>query len=121
MYFVPGNSDISYKDGRVYNGLQSLFSIKDIFNFPNLSFAFVHQNSEYLQFTVSYNGLNLGTLFLRWKSRIPAEQGSGDTSNTYTIESLRSTLSTKLAWSNKSSYEMPSLVLYTTGEETIYV
>lgn len=121
LYFVPNNSDITYKDGRVYNGTQSLFSLKDIFSFPNLSFAFVHQNSEYLQFLVTYNGVSLGTVYLRWKSRLPAEQGSENTSNTYTLESLRSTLSTKLAWSNKSSYETPSLILYTTGEETTYV
>lgn len=105
----------------MYNGAQSLFSIKDIFSFPNLSFAFIHQNGSYLQFLVTYNGVSLGTVYLRWKSRVPAEQGSTNTSNTFTLEPLRSTLSTKLAWNNKSSYETPSLVLYTTGEETIYV
>lgn len=121
MYFVPNNNDITYKDSRVYNGSQLLFSLKDIFTFPNLSFAFVHQNSEYLQFLVSYNGLSLGTLHIRWKSRVPVEQGSEDTSGTYTLSSLRSTLSTKLSWSNKSSYETPSLVLYNTDEEITYV
>jgi hypothetical protein len=95
--------------------------LRDIFTFPNLSFAFVHQNSEYLQFLVAYNGLSLGTLYIRWKSRVPVEQGSVDTSSTYTLSSLRSTFSTKLSWSNKSSHETPSLILYSAGEETTYV
>ncbi len=121
MYFVPDNSEITYKDGKVFRNNQQLFLLRDIFTFPNLSFGFIHQTGENLQFTVSYNGAPLGILSLRWKSRVPVEQGGVQTSNTFTLEPLRSTLSTKLAWSNRSSYETPSLIAYNTSESTSYL
>lgn len=43
MYFIPGNSDTTYQNGGVYRGNQKLFSLAEIFTFPNLSFAFIHQ------------------------------------------------------------------------------
>jgi hypothetical protein len=96
----------------VYKSNQKLFNLSDIFSFPNLSFAFIHQSSESLQFVVIYNNTSLGTLSLRWKSRVPSEVGSTD-ADTFILESFQSTSLTKLAWSSLSSFDTPSLILYT--------
>lgn len=121
MYFTPGSTDITYKDGIVSRGTQKLFSLAEIFTFPNLSFAFVHQLGDNLQFSVSYNGLPLGILSLRWKSRVPAEISSANTSGTYTLETLQSSLLSKLAWSSMSSYETPSLIVYSPDYTSSYL
>lgn len=118
LYFTSARSDIIYRDGVVYNGTQKLFSLSEIFTFPNLSFAFVHQKGENLQFSVSYNGQALGTLSLRWKSRVPSEKLGTDTPDTFIVESLKSTILTRLAWTDKSSYETPALVLYNSGGDS---
>lgn len=110
--FSPASNDISYQDGFVFRNSQKLFSVADVFSYPNLSFAFIHQDSKNLQFALSFNGLYLGVLSLQWKSHVPAQGQIISNLQTITVESLRSTLLTKLAWSNMSSYETPSLLVY---------
>lgn len=111
MSFAPASNDISYQNGIVSRNSQQLFSLSDVFSYPNLSFAFIHQDSKNLQFALSYSGLYLGVLSLQWKPRVPSH-GQFTAPQTIAVESLRSTLLTKLAWSNMSSYETPSLVVY---------
>lgn len=53
--FTPAGSDIYYKEGVVYKNSERLFAIAEIFNSPNLSFAFVQKNTQSLQFSVLNN------------------------------------------------------------------
>lgn len=112
MYFTPSALDVYYQDGVVYRNSQRLFWVKEIFSFPDLSFVFVQNNSQALQFSVLQNGTTLGILSLQWKPRTPQELSTASRNDSIIIEPLLHTILTKLSWSNKSSYEAPSMVIY---------
>lgn len=62
MTFTPAGSDIYYRDGSVYQNSEKLFTLTEIFSLPNLSLTFVQKNTQVLQFSVTSNGKNIGTL-----------------------------------------------------------
>jgi hypothetical protein len=60
IYFTPTGREVTYKNGEVFLAERKLFSVTDgVFALPNLSFTFVHQKGENLQFLVSYTGIQL--------------------------------------------------------------
>jgi hypothetical protein len=86
--FVPANTSVTYKEESVYQNNQKLFSLRDVFSFPNLEFQFINQDGYSLQFAVYNNSTLLGILALRWKSRVPDVSNTRDDS--YKIQILKS-------------------------------
>lgn len=76
MAFVPANTTITTNNGSVLQNNQTLFAVSDIFALPNLRFDFINQTGASLQFSVAKDGVLLGIIALRWKSRIPDINGS---------------------------------------------
>lgn len=114
MFFVPSNSSITYKDGKISKDGSYLFSIGDIFSFGGLSFDFVANTDDTLQFSVRNGNDILGTLHLLWKSRIATDEKP--TTDTYFVQPLISAVMSRLSWTQTSSYEMPSVIFYDSQE-----
>lgn len=120
MTFTPAASDIYYREGSVYQNSEKLFNLVDVFSLPNLSLTFVQKNTQTLQFSVTTNGKNIGTVSLAWKPRVPREFGV-DTTGGIIVEPFLSTLLTKLTWNNISSHEVPGMTVYMTNAPRTYL
>lgn len=116
LFFVPGNSAVTYENGKVSKNGSLLFDIRDIFNFGGLSFDFISSVDDTLQFSVRNGNEILGTLHLLWRSRIATSEQP--TSDTYYVQPLISTLLSRVSWTQTSSYEMPSLAFYDSQESS---
>lgn len=118
--FTPAASDIYYREGSVYRNSEKLFNLVDVFSLPNLSLTFVQKNTQTLQFSVTTNGKNIGTISLAWKPRVPREFGV-DTTGGIIVEPFLSTLLTKLTWNNMSSHEVPGMTIYMADTPRTYL
>jgi len=95
MVFTPAVSDAVLKDNTLlYNGM-ALSALKNIFDAPALSFAYISSKTSNIQLSVLYQGKNIGTLTLSFAPRIPSLSLSP---NTFSIEILMSDIVSDTTW-----------------------
>ncbi len=71
ILFSPSNKDVTISNNIIqYQGLP-LIPVKNIFEFPALSFALIPSSSD-LKFTVTYQNKVIGVLSLAYTARAPA-------------------------------------------------
>jgi len=94
MVFTPSGSDVLLKDNTIlYNGI-ALSTLKNIFEAPALSFAFITKSAG-IQLNVLYQEKNIGTLTISFAPRTPSLSFN---QNTFSIDILMSDIVSDSTW-----------------------